>query len=346
MHLVRSGAAAQFEQLVLELGKNPIQLMHNVGLRQAQFRDPNAYLAYPKLAELLEVSATQCLHPFFSIELAQRQTQEVLGDLPMLMSSMKTVEEALERADQYLYLHASGAQLKIQEKGEYVHIALSIHIGVDIAVTQLIQLSVCQLAMFIAGLLNVDVKSLPIYLCQPNPIHDDVSQARFLEPLPIVHFDSLFNGIRIKASQLSQHNHQNEKAINRLLDNHLHYLQSHYPEGLEDQVKNLIRHLLPTGECSIQRIANTLGLHQRSLQTQLKNLSHRYRDLLQETRQEIAQQELLYGTQTVTELALQLGYADIAVFSRHFKTWTGLSPKQWQSKHQELDKKRRFARGA
>ncbi|MBD1572576.1 AraC family transcriptional regulator [Vibrio sp. S17_S38] len=330
MHLVRSGAATQFEQLVLELNKNPIQLMHKVGLRQAQFRDPNTYLAYPKLAELFELAATQCQCPLFGIELAQRQTQAVLGDLPMLVSRMETIEAALDRANEYLYLHASGAHIKIQEKGEYVNLALSINIGEHIEITQLIQLSVCQLAMFIASLLNIEVQNLTLYLCQSNPQTNDDPQQQ--KNLPIIHFDSAFNGIRIRSSQLSHRNHQDEEALNHLLESHLHDLQSRYPEDLTDQVKNLIRHLLPTGECCIERIASALGLHQRSLQNQLKNAHKNYRGLLQETRQEIAQQELAYGTQTITELALQLGYADIAVFSRHFKSWTGLSPRLWRNK--------------
>jgi AraC-like DNA-binding protein len=36
---------------------------------------------------------------------------------------------------------------------------------------------------------------------------------------------------------------------------------------------------------------------------------------------------------SVTDLALNLGYADVSVFSRHFKQWTGLSPRNWQQQH-------------
>lgn len=47
--------------------------------------------------------------------------------------------------------------------------------------------------------------------------------------------------------------------------------------------------------------------------------------LLQETRLEIAKQNLLRDKTSITDLALNLGYADVSVFSRHFKQWTGLS---------------------
>ena len=58
-----------------------------------------------------------------------------------------------------------------------------------------------------------------------------------------------------------------------------------------------------------------------------------YRELLQQVRRDLAIQHLQQRTVSVTDLALQLGYAEIAVFSRHFKRWTGLSPKAWQRAH-------------
>ena len=36
---------------------------------------------------------------------------------------------------------------------------------------------------------------------------------------------------------------------------------------------------------------------------------------------------------SITDLAFKLGYAEPSVFSRSFKQWTGLSPRQWQQRH-------------
>lgn len=65
MHIVRSGAADKFDSLVSELGQNPVEIMAAVGLSAAQFRDPDTYLAYPRLAELLEEAAARCQQPLF-----------------------------------------------------------------------------------------------------------------------------------------------------------------------------------------------------------------------------------------------------------------------------------------
>ncbi len=327
MYLVRSGAAAQFEQLVLELGENPIEMIHQAGLRQAQFRDPNIYIAYPRLAELLEIAALGCKQPLFGLMLAKRQTLHVLGDLPMLISRTATVADALEKVNDYLYLHASGISLQLQPQGDMVRLVLSINVHCR-GIEQLMQLSVAQLAMFVSSLLNININTIPLHLCQSKPSE--------LEPQHFVHlvrFRESFDGVVLKTAQLTGRNYHDEGALNRHFQSHLQYLQSRYPDNLADQARDLIHRLLPTGECCIERVSTALGIHERTLQARLKETGLSYRQLLQEVRQNIAKQQLSYGTQTITELALQLGYAEIAVFSRHFKTWTGLSPKQWQQQY-------------
>ncbi|WP_223464182.1 helix-turn-helix domain-containing protein [Pseudomonas sp. GL-RE-26] len=67
------------------------------------------------------------------------------------------------------------------------------------------------------------------------------------------------------------------------------------------------------------------------LQKRLQAEGSRFSQLLQETRLEIAKQNLLRDKTSITDLALNLGYADVSVFSRHFKQWTGFSPRNWRA---------------
>jgi AraC-like DNA-binding protein len=39
------------------------------------------------------------------------------------------------------------------------------------------------------------------------------------------------------------------------------------------------------------------------------------------------------GNVSLTDLALQLGYAELSIFSRNFKHWFGMSPSEWREKH-------------
>ena len=60
MFLVRSGAIEGYTSLVVALGENPMRLLAAAGLSESLLRNPNTYLAYSKLAELLELTAAAC----------------------------------------------------------------------------------------------------------------------------------------------------------------------------------------------------------------------------------------------------------------------------------------------
>ncbi len=44
----------------------------------------------------------------------------------------------------------------------------------------------------------------------------------------------------------------------------------------------------------------------------------------------LAERYLRQGSGSITDLALQLGYAELAVFSRHFKRWSGMTPQVYR----------------
>ena len=329
--MVRSGAAVQFEEFVRELGYNPVTLIRDAGLFQAQFRDPNTYIAYGRLARLLENASQVCAQPLFGLMLAQRQSLSALGELPMLVARTETVADAIDKVNQYLYLHAAGAMLTSDLHGDQVRLSLTLQLSSVHGLNQIIQMSVAQLARFIAGLLNVNISQIPLYLRQPwlqsHPPEDFLSSARQ------VRFSQDFDGVVIRAQQLHSRNHQNEEALNLHLQAHLEHLQSRYPDHLEGQARDVIQRLLATGECSAPQVAAALGMHERTLQSRLQQQHTNYRQLLQSVRQTVAEQQLLYGGQSITDLALQLGYAEVAVFGRHFRQWSGLSPREWQKLH-------------
>ncbi|TOQ99527.1 helix-turn-helix transcriptional regulator [Vibrio parahaemolyticus] len=323
MHIVRSGAADKFDSLVSELGQNPVEIMVAVGLSAAQFRDPDTYLAYPRLAELLEEAAARCKQPLFGALLAERQNLQSLGDLPMLVSRAETVGEALVRVNDFLYLHS----LNMTPQDDWVRLSLNIDVHSERGIAQLMQLSVSHLAMFIASLLDIEASHFSLHLTQHASF--EAEQSEFAQQNKL-RFGDKFDGILLKASLLNAKNHQDEEALERHFQQHLKELQTRYPNNLSDQAANMIGRLLSTGECSVERVARALDLHPRMLQSKLKQQGTSYRQLLQQVRQDFAEQRLHENVQSITDIALQLGYAETAVFSRHFRRWTGKSPRQWR----------------
>lgn len=329
MFLVRSGAFNGYERLVLELGGNPVQLIDTVGLSQAQFRDPDTYISYSKVAELLEITAIDRSTPLFGLLLARRQSTSVLGDLPLLLSQSDTVGDSLASINRYLYLHARGVHLQQQTRGDEVELGLGFDIASPRGLNQLILMSTAHLANFSAEMLNKDKYSLPLFLQQEAP--ERLDSAKNATPYRL-RFGAEADCIRFPSRWLDKKIHRNEQALNTHLQEYLRRLQHRYPDNLQDQVRDIVSRILASGECSVERVAATLDLHPRVLQKRLKKQHSSYGKLLRQTRMEIAQQQLRRGSMGVTDLALHLGYADVSIFSRNFKQWTGMSPSIWQKK--------------
>ncbi|MCA0936626.1 AraC family transcriptional regulator [Vibrio alginolyticus] len=334
MYIVRSGAADKFDSLVSELGQNPIEIMKQVGLSAAQFRDPDTYIANSRLAELLENAAILCQEPMFGVLLAQRQSASALGDLSMLVARAKTVREALMLANDYLYLQSSGVKFSMTPQDEWMKLCLSIDTYSNQITTQLMQISVMQMARFVANLLNIDMNSFTLHLTQIGNIENRSSS---YANLPKIRFGEKFNGIMLKTGLLDTRNHQDEEALDRHFQEHLKYLQNRYPNNLSDQARDMIGRLLPTGECSVEQVARALDMHPRMLQIRLKEHGENYSNLLRQVRQNFAERRLNENIQSITDIALQLGYAETAVFSRHFRKWTGKSPRQWRKDQTETN---------
>lgn len=337
MNLVRSGSVAGFQRLAARYGANPIQLIQESGLSEAQFRNPDTYISYSKMALLLENAALACHTPLFGLILGEKNLPGVLGDLPATGSKEATVGKAMAELGRHIYLMARGVRLIQVPAGKQACIQLHLDVVSPKGTDQLYQLSVAHLANIVAGMSGVDRFSLALHLQQPQLSLDEIPDCRYFH---CATFSSDFDGIVMDAEILDLKPILDEVNIHFHLHERLRSLQAQYPDSLPSQVRAIIAQLLPSNECSLQTIAASLDLHPRMLQLKLKAEGTSYQGLLKETRLTIAEESLLRKDIAITDLALNLGFADIAVFSRCFKSWTGLSPTQWRQA-QNTDKNHR-----
>jgi AraC-like DNA-binding protein len=103
--------------------------------------------------------------------------------------------------------------------------------------------------------------------------------------------------------------------------------------GFVDGLKAVISQYVAEPELSIEMIAEVNGCSVRSLQRRLKESGIRYNDLVNEARMQYSEKRLAAGDMPITDIAYQLGYNDAAHFSRAFKRWTGMTPRQFRKQH-------------
>jgi AraC-like DNA-binding protein len=81
-------------------------------------------------------------------------------------------------------------------------------------------------------------------------------------------------------------------------------------------VNELILALLPTGTCTIAKVAAHLGVSRRTLHRQLAEQGLTFTGLLDEVRTGLARRYLAARQHSLTEIAERLGYGSLSAFSR------------------------------
>lgn len=98
------------------------------------------------------------------------------------------------------------------------------------------------------------------------------------------------------------------------------------------RLRKTIDELLPTGHPTIARISQCYNIPVRTLQRRLHNEGISHRELLDDIRQEKAQQLLDTTALPIAEIAKHLGFSDASNFSRSFQRWIGVSPSQYHQR--------------
>jgi len=111
-------------------------------------------------------------------------------------------------------------------------------------------------------------------------------------------------------------------------------IQSPVPEahGEYEAIAAVTFLALLEGYPRVDWVAAKLGLTRRSLQRRLARHGTSFTDLVSKLLRERSEGLLTNSPDTVTSIAMSLGYTDAAHFSRAFKRWTGTSPSAFRNR--------------
>jgi AraC-like DNA-binding protein len=104
-------------------------------------------------------------------------------------------------------------------------------------------------------------------------------------------------------------------------------------DGFVGQAHHAITGELAGGAISVARGAARLGMSARTFQRKLKEHHTSHRELLDETRYDLASAYLSDPSVSITQLTFILGFADVSAFTRAFKRWSGTTPSAFRRQH-------------
>lgn len=328
--LIRATNLWGYDDLVRELGGDPAHFLDRFHIPVDRQRRDDSFILYRNAGLLLEATAIELDCPDFGLRLAKWQGLEILGAIAVIARNSHTVLDAMKAIAGYLYFHSPALTL---------HISESIHSNTLRLKYQISELSPPQLRqsyeLSMANGLHI-LKMLAGEDACPTAVsflHGRVSSPRIYEEYfgCEVRFGQHWCGQEMSATVA-------QSAIDHADPQTLYYarkyLESSFPGAapLCGRVSELIRRLLPTGQCSAQTIARELAMHPRTLQRKLAVEDCRYEQLLDDERRCMAERYLGDSGFFMVQIAGLLGYTEQSTFSRACRRWFGTTPKKYRER--------------
>lgn len=84
------------------------------------------------------------------------------------------------------------------------------------------------------------------------------------------------------------------------------------------------------GAADVAEVARAMHMSGRTLQRRLEQEGTTFSEVLDRARLDVARRALAEPSVTLTDVAVRLGFSDLATFTRAFKRWAGMPPGQWR----------------
>ncbi len=108
------------------------------------------------------------------------------------------------------------------------------------------------------------------------------------------------------------------------------YIETLDPHNVASQIRRLLIDLLPSGKVDQELVSSRLNRSTSTLQRQLQVEGMSYREVLESTQRSLAETYLRDKKHSHAQIAYLLGFSEQSNFSRAFKRWTSMSPRQYQ----------------
>ena len=107
------------------------------------------------------------------------------------------------------------------------------------------------------------------------------------------------------------------------------------PDDPAQRARRIVRMLLPSGLCSVDRVAEHLGMHRRTLNRHLAAEGESVTTIIEAVRAELAEEYLGSSKRRLYEVAELLGFSTAGDFSRWFRGQFGRTPSDWAAHHRD-----------
>lgn len=304
-----------------------------VGLDEGLLERPDATIPLSQYNALLEVAAA---HGDASLGLRMGLgllcsgiNSSLLGGVGHAARSAPDVRAMLVSASRYIVVHAQANELDWCLQAGRLEISYQITDPSVLHRRQDAEFAIGTLYALLREVTGERFAPLRVDFAHPQPVDIELHKAAFKCPL---RFDQPKNVMAWPGEMLDQ---PLVTADPRLFQALLPGLEAERRRRLADtdlttRIGMVIEANISNGKIGIDQVARHLCMSKRTLQRRLQELEVEFAELVEEIRQALAIDLVCQSQQSLTEIAQRLGYNEASSFTRAFRRWVGMTPREFR----------------
>ena len=327
--LIRSACLTNYAEVARKAGLDPVRMLASCHLPQRCLQDGDLKIPIDAVRELLEASAERSGAEAFGLLMAETRRLSNMGPVGLLVREQPTLRLALEALVHYGRPLNEALFLTLEETGDVVVLREELIVGHGRPIRQSTELAIGVAFRMLCTFLGPDWKPRRVCFAHDAPKDRSVHERVFGR---CVEFGHDFNGIVCARRDLEVPNPNADPELaryaRRLVDTDL----GRAPPDTAGRVRDLVVTLLGTGHCTIERVAQHLGVDRRTVHRHLAGAGRTFSDIVDDVRRELAERYLAQDHRALSEVASLLGFSEPSGFSRWYRRQFNRPPSHGQAR--------------
>lgn len=324
--------ASVLSRAVASEGHNPAPLFERFGLSRQALNTPDARISIPRFMRLGEAAIGLTGNPALGLAMGQLSRPVDAGIAGLAAQSAATAGEAINTLVKFAMLtsHNSRGTPWMQDNGLIANFySIKPYNVFNYFVVDSVLAAWTQFLRVVSGQQHVLER---VSIEYPSQGLDTEFEAWFGCP---VRFGASENSIRLLTTVRDAPSCQAHPGmfdtLTRQCERQLLKIRSNWSVG--DRVKDRLAPLLQGDTPDLATIADQMGIAPWTLQRQLRGEKTGYRELLDETRQELASEYIRETRTSISEIAWLLGFSNPAAFHKAWKRWFSTTPAEHRKRY-------------